>query len=68
MYERPHMAGFECKEETMTFLDKNENPFRLPPSLREQIRQVVSDIDLNRYPDPDARALKQVLSKITGIP
>lgn len=68
LYERPHMAGFECKEETMTFLDKNENPFRLPPSLREQIRQVVSDIDLNRYPDPDARALKQVLSKITGIP
>jgi len=67
LYGRPHLAGFECKEDTTILLDKNENPFRLPPSLREQIRQVVSGIDLNRYPDPEARALKQVLSEMTGI-
>ena len=67
MYERPYLAGSECKTEKTIFLDKNENPFRLPPSLREQIRQLVSDVDLNRYPDPEGRALKQVLSEKTGI-
>lgn len=67
LYVRPHLAGFECKKETTAFLDKNENPFRLPPSLREQIRQVISEIDLNRYPDPEGRALKQTLSERIGV-
>lgn len=50
------------------FLDKNENPFRLPPSLREEIRQLVSTVDLNRYPDPKAEKVRRALSDLTGVP
>jgi histidinol-phosphate aminotransferase len=63
----PFSPALQKKEEPI-FLDKNENPFRLPPSLREEIRQIVSSIDLNRYPDPEAKGLKQALSEMTGIP
>jgi len=55
-------------KEIPVFLDKNENPFRLPPSLREEIRQAISSLDLNRYPDPEGKKIKRVLSDLTGIP
>ena len=54
-------------KEFPVYLDKNENPFRLPPSLREEIRQLISSVDLNRYPDPEGKKLKQVLSELTGV-
>lgn len=49
-------------------LDKNENPFPLPPSPREELRQVLADTPLNRYPDPGASCLKEVLSDYCGSP
>lgn len=67
MHDRSSSSTPTAGKESPVFLDKNENPFRLPPSVREEIRQVVSSIDLNRYPDPDGKKLKRVLAEVTGI-
>lgn len=46
-------------------LNVNENPFRLPPELAEAIGRAVADVavDLNRYPDRDATALRSALAE-----
>jgi len=49
-------------------LDKNENPFELPPSPREEMRKLISNIDLNRYPDPSALRLRNKLSARLNYP
>lgn len=67
MHDRSSSSVISIVKEAPVYLDKNENPFRLPPSLREEIRQLISSIDLNRYPDPDGKRLKQVLSELTGV-
>ena len=49
-------------------LDAMENPYLLPVELREKILQVISGVEINRYPDPDARQLKQSLRVAMDIP
>lgn len=55
-------------------LNVNENPFSLPSELAEAIGRAVADVavDLNRYPDRDATALRsalaQYLTRETGVP
>ena len=49
-------------------LDAMENPFLLPVEVRDEILEVISGIEINRYPDPDARSLKQSLRKTMSIP
>ncbi len=49
-------------------LDKNENPFQLPQSLKEEIFSVLTDVELNRYPDPGYSDIKKQLSYFTGFP
>jgi len=68
LHGRSSSSVISSGKENPVYLDKNENPFRLPPSLREEIRQLISSIDLNRYPDPEGKKLKQVLSELTGVP
>jgi histidinol-phosphate aminotransferase len=48
-------------------LDKNENPFDLPPSPREEIRDLLSTITLNRYPDPEYRSLREALAGYVDV-
>jgi histidinol-phosphate aminotransferase len=56
------------KDRTPAMLDKNENPFSLPPSSREELRELVSRIELNRYPDPEYGELREILGEVYGIP
>ena len=42
-------------------LDAMENPYRWPEPLIEEWLQIIKSADINRYPDPGASALKQVL-------
>ncbi len=49
-------------------LDAMENPYCLPDELRDKILQVISGVEINRYPDPDARHLKQSLREVMDIP
>ena len=50
-YQVPNSEGF-------IKLDAMENPFSLPEGLRENWLQALSELELNRYPDPYAKELK----------
>lgn len=49
-------------------LDANENPHGLPPEVAEKLHGAVKEISLNRYPDPEARKLKERLARHLGVP
>lgn len=49
-------------------LDAMENPYKLPPFLREEISRIVLDAEINRYPDPHAVDLKRALQATLSIP
>jgi histidinol-phosphate aminotransferase len=54
--------------EGMVKLDAMENPYPLPPELREEIARDIADAAINRYPDPSATALKEKIRAATGLP
>jgi histidinol-phosphate aminotransferase len=47
-------------------LHANENPYSPTPELLKKIFQELEELELNRYPDPDCRKLKQAIAKRTG--
>ena len=49
-------------------LDAMENPYLLPVELQEEILQVITGTEINRYPDPDASDLKQSRRVAMDIP
>ncbi len=49
-------------------LDGNESPFSLPPEVAKKVLDKLSRIDVNRYPDPEARELRKRISDINGFP
>ena len=52
----------------MVKLDAMENPYRLPEDIRSQIAGIVSNAEINRYPDAGASRLKARLRANLGIP
>lgn len=48
-------------------LDANESCFNLPEDIIEQIKQAVTSIDYNRYPDPYATELCTAFANYYGI-
>jgi len=60
-YHVPDAAG-------LIKLDAMENPYLLPVELKEEILQVITGAEINRYPDPDASNLKQSLREAMDIP
>ena len=53
--------------EGLVKLDAMENPYGLPPALRHEIAEAVSQVAINRYPDPTAPALVRRLRETMGI-
>lgn len=49
-------------------LDAMENPYRWPDDLVDQWLNVIRDVELNRYPDPGARVLKEHLRESMEVP
>ena len=49
-------------------LDAMENPYTWPDTIKEQWLEVLKRCPLNRYPDPEAKALAQTLKQITQLP
>lgn len=45
-------------------LDAMENPFDLPPLVHQRLGEEIATLPLNRYPDGEARELKQVLGSV----
>lgn len=54
--------------EGMVKLDAMENPYGLPPALRRELAEVLSRVDLNRYPDPAAPKLRELIRRRMGVP
>ncbi|GBC89202.1 Histidinol-phosphate aminotransferase 2 [bacterium HR13] len=48
-------------------LSSNELPLRLPEEVKQKIAQEVAKIPINKYPDPEAEELKDVLSEHFGV-
>jgi len=52
-------------------LDANESPFALEEAMREALAQelakALSDVELHRYPDPEARELRRLLAQDLGV-
>ena len=49
-------------------LDAMENPYKWPDDLINEWLDVIRDVELNRYPDPGARVLKQHLRESMDVP
>jgi histidinol-phosphate aminotransferase len=52
----------------MVKLDAMENPYPLPETLRRELAEVLSRADLNRYPEPSPRRLRDMLALKMGVP
>ena len=52
----------------MIKLDAMENPYQWPEDVVDQWLDVIRDVELNRYPDPGARVLKDHLRDAMDVP
>jgi histidinol-phosphate aminotransferase len=48
-------------------LDANELPFALPAELRARLGAALAELPLERYPDPNARELRQLVARDLGV-
>jgi len=48
-------------------LDKNENPYDVAPSLKEELRIRLQELSFNRYPDIENRRLREALALEAGL-
>ena len=63
------LSAYHVPERTgLLMLDAMENPYSLPATLQTEIAQLVSRVAINRYPDPQARRLKERLREAMEIP
>jgi histidinol-phosphate aminotransferase len=49
-------------------LDAMENPFPWPPEIKAEWLRTLAEVEVNRYPDPNPRQLKQQLREALGVP
>jgi histidinol-phosphate aminotransferase len=54
--------------EGMVKLDAMENPFSLPEPVRRELAEVLSKVELNRYPDPTAPKLRELIRRKMAVP
>jgi histidinol-phosphate aminotransferase len=52
----------------MVKLDAMENPYPLPPELRRELAEVLSRVELNRYPEPSGRKLRELIARKMHVP
>jgi histidinol-phosphate aminotransferase len=52
----------------MVKLDAMENPYTLPPAMQRQLAGVLARVELNRYPEPTGRKLREVLARKMAVP
>jgi len=49
-------------------LDAMENPYPLSDDLKTQLQVRLSEADLNRYPDPSTKLLREKLAQVMDVP
>jgi len=52
----------------MVKLDAMENPYRLPPEMRAELGAVLAETQVNRYPEPTGKALRELLREKMNVP
>lgn len=52
----------------MVKLDAMENPYPLPAAMRRELAEVLSRVELNRYPEPSGRELRALLARRMRVP
>lgn len=52
----------------MVKLDAMENPYLLPEALRRELAEVLARVELNRYPEPSGRKLRELLARKMRVP
>jgi histidinol-phosphate aminotransferase len=52
----------------MVKLDAMENPYPLPAALRRELAEVLARVELNRYPDPTGKKLRELLARKMDVP
>jgi histidinol-phosphate aminotransferase len=52
----------------MVKLDAMENPYPLPPAMQRELAQVLSRVELNRYPEPTGRKLRALIARKMDVP
>ena len=48
-------------------LSSNELPYDLPDWLKDKVKKAIADIPFNRYPDPFATELREILAQRWGV-
>lgn len=49
------------------YLSANENPQDVSPEIRQQIEQAIKRVEFNRYPDPLANDLRDMIAEANGL-
>ena len=69
---RPEILALKAyhvpEAEGMVKLDAMENPYPLPDEMRRELAQVLAGVELNRYPEPSGRRLRELLARKMGVP
>jgi histidinol-phosphate aminotransferase len=52
----------------MVKLDAMENPYPLPSALRRELAERLAAIELNRYPEPNPAALRELIARKMQVP
>jgi histidinol-phosphate aminotransferase len=52
----------------MVKLDAMENPYRLPPALARELAERLAAVELNRYPEPTGRKLRELIASKMQVP
>ncbi len=66
-----YRPGPQPSGQVLAKLDANESPFLLRETIRNhlaaEMAEALGDVALNRYPDPEARELRQLLGEMLGL-
>ena len=69
---RPEILALKAyhvaEAEGMVKLDAMENPYPLPGAMRQELAKVLSRVDLNRYPEPSGRKLRELIARKMRLP
>lgn len=69
---RPEILALKAyhvpEAEGMVKLDAMENPYPLPAEMRRELAQALAGVELNRYPEPSGRRLRELLARKMGVP
>jgi histidinol-phosphate aminotransferase len=69
---RPEILALKAygvaESDGMVKLDAMENPYPLPAEMRRALAEHLSRVDLNRYPDPTGRKLRELLARKMQVP